>query len=150
MNIAESVSGLELKILDVNNKQHLEDYFYLLEKQKEEPNLGFEISEDYYNYSILYEHIILAYVNDVPVGYTSISIENETVYISMTYVVQEHRKNGIGRMLKEKQIELAKKLGAKSIETTVSKYNKASLRLQESSGFELKDIGEYYIAIKKV
>ncbi len=152
MNTTESISGLELKILDVKNKQQLEDYFYLLERQKEEQASGFEISEDYYNYSVLYEHIILAYVNDVPVGYTSGSKENKTFYVSMTYVVPEYRKNGIGRKLKERQEELAKRLGAESIETTVSKDNEASLRLQESSGFKLfpDSLRVSYKAVKKL
>ncbi len=162
MNIAESVSGLELKILDCVGCESFEDYVSLLisrnREKKEYLNLNYDRIKEYALEEYKVKQIILAYLNSLAVGFISGFLKRDPITSKLVYrssyifVLLNYRKNGIGRKLKEEQIELAKSLGAGSIETTVSEDNEASLRLQEKLGFKLfpDSLGVSYKAVKKL
>ncbi len=79
----------------------------------------------------------IAKIGRVGVGY-AVGLLRSDIYSSQgIYVSPDYRRNGIGLMLKQAQIDFAKSLRCERISTWVDDKNKASIELQRKAGFEL-------------
>ncbi|MBS3051371.1 MAG: GNAT family N-acetyltransferase [Candidatus Aenigmarchaeota archaeon] len=66
------------------------------------------------------------------------------------YVEPAHRNRGIGTLLKNAQIEHARKCYCEYIWSNVSENNKPSIRVQEKHGFEFERSGAGYVVTKSL
>lgn len=80
-------------------------------------------------------------VGDV-IGFCVGTIRNESVDIMVLYVVQELRRKGFGRILKEQMTKQAYQLGKKSITAFNSYSNPASLQLNQTMGWTITSTGK--------
>lgn len=91
---------------------------------------------------------LLALDRDEPVGYTGIKKETDRMFLSKLYVKEDHRGQGIGRLMFE---EIQKRSeGLDGIYLTVNKHNDVTIAIYRHMGFELidsvvTDIGGGYV-----
>ncbi len=88
--------------------------------------------------------------NNVPVGYMSVDILSETLFLSKFYVTEAERGKGYGRTMITYLETFAKEKNLNKISLTVNKYNTGSIKMYEKVGFVIsgtvvKDIGEGFI-----
>lgn len=96
---------------------------------------------------------IIAFENDIPVGYSSYSIKSETeknIYrLYKLYVAVDHQRKGIASTLLKYIIADIQPAGAKAIQLNVNRHN-PSVLFYKASGFtvwqeEILDIGDGYV-----
>jgi len=88
--------------------------------------------------------------DNVPLGYMSVDIHSETLFLSKFYVTEAERGKGYGRKIIAYLETLAKEKNLNKIALTVNKYNTGSIKMYEKVGFVIsgtmvKDIGEGFI-----
>lgn len=88
--------------------------------------------------------------DNVPLGYMSVNILSETLFLSKFYVTEAERGKGYGRKMIAYLEALAKEKNLNKIALTVNKYNTGSIKMYENVGFVIsgtmvKDIGEGFI-----
>lgn len=88
--------------------------------------------------------------NNVPVGYMSVDILSETLFLSKFYVTEAERGKGYGRTMITYLETFAKEKNLNKISLTVNKYNTGSIKMYEKVGFVIscsvvKEIGEGFI-----
>ncbi len=79
---------------------------------------------------------IVAKENDHIVGFAGIIITPIDVEITNIVTKKSNRKNGIGKRLLDKLIQMAKKINSKTISLEVNEKNDIAIHLYESYGFE--------------
>ena len=88
--------------------------------------------------------------DNVPVGYMSVNINLDTLFLSKFYVVSTERGKGYGKNMIAYLETLAKEKSLKKIALTVNKHNTGSIKMYEKVGFVIcgtavKDIGEGFV-----
>lgn len=88
--------------------------------------------------------------DNVPMGYMSVYILSETLFLSKFYVIEAERGKGYGRTMIAFLEALAKEKSLNKISLTVNKYNTGSIKMYEKVGFVVSgtvaiDIGEGFI-----
>lgn len=88
--------------------------------------------------------------NNVPVGYMSVELLSETLFLSKFYVIEAERGKGYGRTMIAYLEALAKEKNLNKISLTVNKHNTGSIKMYEKVGFVIsgtvvKNIGEGFI-----
>ncbi|SFZ91874.1 Ribosomal protein S18 acetylase RimI [Flaviramulus basaltis] len=115
---------------------------YMLKKFNSASAIENQIKEGFLFFYIIYDNI--------PVGYLSIKIETDYLFLSKFYVLKDFRGKGIGRYAFNFICELAVKFDLSSISLNVNKYNIDSIRAYEKLGFQkvramVTDIGKGFI-----
>lgn len=115
---------------------------YMLEKFQSVKAMTEQINNGYYYF--LSEH------DNVPVGYMSVNINVDTLFLSKFYVVSTERGKGYGRKMITYLESLAKERSLNKISLTVNKHNTGSIKMYEKVGFlicgtAVQDIGEGFI-----
>ena len=91
---------------------------------------------------------IVAIENETIVGFAGIIILPDDVEITNIVTKKSERKKGIGKLLLDKLIEMAKETGKDNISLEVNEKNNAAINLYKKAGFE--DVGrrkKYYKGI---
>lgn len=88
--------------------------------------------------------------NNVPLGYMSVDLLSETLFLSKFYITKSERGKGYGRKMIAYLEALAKEKNLNKIALTVNKYNTRSIKMYEKVGFVIsgtmvKDIGEGFV-----
>lgn len=88
--------------------------------------------------------------DNVPVGYMSVDMLLETLFLSKFYVTEAERGKGYGKTMITYLEALAKEKNLNKISLTVNKYNTGSIKMYEKVGFVISgtiviDIGEGFI-----
>ena len=120
-----------IKILKQDQIDYMLNKFYSTEKIQSEIEEG-----------IIWEML----TNDErPIGYLVCKIESDKLYISKIYLKAETRGKGLGKLLLNHAIELARQNGKNSIYLNVNKYNTDSIAFYERVGFVKIDEGVFDI-----
>ena len=119
------------KILSQEQIDYMLDLFYSEQKIKSELEEGFV-------WEMLWDE-------GKPIGYLVCKVESEKVYISKIYLKAETRGKGLGKLLLNRAIELAKQNQKNSIYLNVNKYNVDSIAFYERNGFTKIDEGVFDI-----
>jgi RimJ/RimL family protein N-acetyltransferase len=87
---------------------------------------------------------------NVPVGYMSVELLSDSVFLSKFYMTKSERGKGYGRRMIAYLEALAKEKDLHNISLTVNRYNTGSISMYEKVGFVIsgtvvKDIGEGFI-----
>ena len=97
----------------------------------------YKIDPEYYMFT--------AKLGDEAVGYW-IGHDNVAEFVSDgIFVKQEFRGRGLGKKIKERQIQFTRERGFDTITSRVAKSNVASIRVNEALGFESEDCGDHYL-----
>ena len=85
-----------------------------------------------------------------PVGYMSVDIKEEELFLSKIYVDSVNRRKGYGKEMLAFLENLAKEKNLEKISLTVNKYNTGSIKIYEKVGFVIcktvvKDIGKGFV-----
>jgi ribosomal protein S18 acetylase RimI-like enzyme len=120
-----------IKILSQAQIDYMLDLFYSKAKIKSELEEG-----------IVWEILI---ENEKPIGYLVCKIESEKVYISKIYLKVETRGKGLGKILLNRAVEIAKENNKKSIYLNVNKLNSDSIAFYKRNGFQKIDEGVFEI-----
>ena len=99
----------------------------------------------------LHHNFIVAYDENVPIGFASFSPKEEEVsvfHLHKIYILPHEQGSGTGKMLLDYVINAIKKRGATALTLNVNRYNKARY-FYEKRGFTIAhevdiDIGEGY------
>ena len=96
-----------------------------------------------------YEYYLISYMAE-PVGYISVKLMGNELFLSKFYIVKEKRGTGLGKEGLKFIVDRAKTLRANSVKLTVNKYNANSIKAYEKMGFinvgsVVADIGEGYV-----
>jgi len=88
--------------------------------------------------------------DNVAVGYINYRIEEEKVFLSKIYLLQDEAYRGLGQLMMNQVINYALANNKKSIYLTVNKNNKQAIHFYEKNGFknvksETFDIGNGYV-----
>ncbi len=81
------------------------------------------------------DEIVLVYMGNALVGYISCSLSNDIAKDAAIYILPEHRKKGIGKLILSKQIEDLRKKEIIQMFVEIRESNKASLFLFIGMGF---------------
>lgn len=120
-----------IKILSQEQIDFMLDKFYSTEKIKSEIEEG-----------VIWEMLM---DDEKPIGYLVCKIESNKLYISKIYLKAETRGKGLGKLLLNRAIELAKQNDKNSIYLNVNKYNTDSIAFYERVGFVKIDEGVFDI-----
>lgn len=120
-----------IKILSQEQIDYMLDKFYSTEKIKSEIEEG-----------IVWE---LLMDDEKPIGYLVCKIESDKLYISKIYLKAETRGKGLGKLLLNRAVELAKQHNKNSIYLNVNKHNTDSISFYERMGFVKIDEGVFDI-----
>ena len=115
---------------------------YMLEKYQSVEAM----SEQIKNGSIYF----LSEHNKLPIGYMSVNIETDTLFLSKLYVLESERCKGYGRQMIIHLELLSKEKNLNKISLTVNKHNTQSIKMYEKVGFVIsgkvvKDIGQGFV-----
>lgn len=115
---------------------------YMLEKYQSVEAM----SEQIKNGSIYF----LSEHNKLPIGYMSVNIETDTLFLSKLYVLEGERCKGYGRQMIIHLELLSKEKNLNKISLTVNKHNTQSIKMYEKVGFVIsgkvvKDIGQGFV-----
>lgn len=88
--------------------------------------------------------------DNVPVGYMSVNIRGEELFLSKIYVASVNRRKGFGREMVAFLENLARKKALNKISLTVNRYNTNSIQMYEKVGFSIcgsviQDIGNGFV-----
>jgi ribosomal-protein-alanine N-acetyltransferase len=137
-----------VEILDIKvRKIEPGDLFYIAEI--EEKVFGLDAFPFYYLFE-LYEKcrdfFLVADYKGLTIGYIVSCIENQSLHIHSVAVIEGFRGKGIGRMLLEETIKLAKSMGIEKILLEVSTQNTVAIALYEKFGFKRVGMRTNYYA----
>lgn len=104
---------------------------YMTDKFQSERAVFNQITNEGYEYYILYDNS--------PLGYISIKKENGRLFLSKFYILKGKRNKGYGRYVFEFVSEYCLKYNLKSIYLTVNKENKSSIEVYNHFGFKIVD-----------
>lgn len=115
---------------------------YMLEKFQSVETMYEQIKNGFQYFLIL--------VDNVPVGYMSVELLTDSVFLNKFYMTKSERGKGYGRRMIDYLEALAKEKGLHNISLTVNRYNTGSIAMYEKVGFVVsgtvvKDIGEGFI-----
>lgn len=115
---------------------------YMLEKFQSETAI-----EDQVNDGVLY--YLISY-RDKPVGYFSVSRQEEFLFLSKLYIEKSARGKGLGRAAISYMEKMAKDFDLKRIRLTVNKFNTNSIEAYQKMGFLnmdaiVQDIGNGFV-----
>lgn len=132
-----------IKILSQEQIDYMLDKFYSTEK------IQTEIEEGVI-WEMLMDDDLPAGRHEKPIGYLVCKVESDKLYISKIYLKAETRGKGLGKLLLNRAIDLAKQNGKNSIYLNVNKYNTDSISFYERNGFVkieegVFDIGNGYV-----
>ncbi len=102
---------------------------YMTDKFQSESAVFNQITNEGYEYYILYDNC--------PLGYISIKKENGRLFLSKFYILKEKRNKGYGRYVFEFLIEYCLTHNLKSIYLTVNKENESSIGIYKHFGFKV-------------
>lgn len=107
--------------------------------------------DDFWNYNILKEELnsqnscyIVAFLNNEIVGFAGIKFIVNEADIMNIVTKKTFRNQGIGNLLLENLIQLAKSLHLKSITLEVNEENAPAIHLYKKFGFEILGIRKNY------
>lgn len=107
--------------------------------------------DDFWNYNILKEELnsqnscyIVAFLNNEIVGFAGIKFIANEADIMNIVTKKTFRNQGIGKLLLENLIQLAKSLHLKSITLEVNEENAPAIHLYKKFGFEILGIRKNY------
>ncbi len=120
-----------IKILSQEQIDYMLDLFYSQEK------IQLELEE-----GVVWEMLMN---EGNPIGYLVCKIEMEKIYISKIYLKAETRGKGLGKLLLNRAIELARQNDKNSIYLNVNKNNTDSIVFYERNGFQKIDEGVFDI-----
>lgn len=88
--------------------------------------------------------------DNAPVGYMSVNITGEELFLSKIYVDSANRRKGYGREMVAFLEEMARKKALNNISLTVNRYNNDSIQMYEKVGFSIcgsvvQDIGNGFV-----
>lgn len=88
--------------------------------------------------------------DNVPVGYMSVNIHDDALFLSKFYVRKVDRGKGYGKKMIEYLESLTKDKNLNKISLTVNKYNTRSIKMYEKFGFSIcntivQDIGKGFV-----
>jgi ribosomal protein S18 acetylase RimI-like enzyme len=110
-----------------------------------------------YNYETMYKmfdemlqkdsiYSLIAYSSNQPVGYVILVVRNydnplfceghKSIYIDQMCVIEEHRNEGVGKIMMEKVKEFSQVKGIKRIELSVWADNVNAIKFYEKMGFD--------------
>ena len=115
---------------------------YMLNKFQTAKVIETQVSEGYQYYIISQK--------DSPAGYFAIRKDNDALFLSKLYVLQDFRGQGIGKLAMKYIENEANKFNCNTISLTVNKYNTNSIKVYEKIGFKntgavVMDIGNGYV-----
>ena len=115
---------------------------YMLEKFQSVDAIAKQIDNGFLYF--LCEH------DNAPVGYMSVNIRGEELFLSKIYVASTNRRKGYGREMVAFLEELARKKALNKISLTVNRYNTNSIQMYEKVGFSIcgsvtQDIGNGFV-----
>ncbi|GIT97660.1 GNAT family N-acetyltransferase [Sulfurovum sp. TSL1] len=115
---------------------------YMLEKFQSVETMMEQIKNGFQYFLILDDN--------VPVGYMSVELLSDSVFLSKFYMTKSARGKGYGRRMIAYLETLAKEKDLHTISLTVNRYNTGSITMYEKVGFVVsgtvvKDIGEGFI-----
>lgn len=88
--------------------------------------------------------------NNEPIGYMSVNIKGEELFLSKFYIASANRGKGYGREMVAFLEDLAKDKGLSKISLTVNIHNTDSIKMYEKVGFHIcgtvvQDIGNGFV-----
>jgi len=115
---------------------------YMLDKFQSAKSIKKQIEDGF-------EYFIIFY-NDIPVAYTAIKQEADTLFLSKIYVLSDYRGEKIGKSSMLFIEEKAKTYNLLKIRLTVNKHNTNAIKAYEKLGFKnmraiVQDIGNGFI-----
>ena len=115
---------------------------YMLEKFQTVKAMKKQVVNEYEYYTVFHE--------ELPVGYMSIKLETDHLFLSKIYVLSAYRGKGIGKRAIDFIQEKAKTHHLSKIRLTVNKYNTNTIKAYEKMGFKnikalVQDIGNGFI-----
>ncbi|MCK5815927.1 MAG: GNAT family N-acetyltransferase [Flavobacteriaceae bacterium] len=115
---------------------------YMLEKFQTIEAIENQLKENYQYYVLLFDKN--------PVGYLSVLVKDNSLFLSKIYVLKSDRGKGIGKFAMGFIQNKAKELKLNSIVLTVNKYNSNAIKAYEKMGFEkigelVQDIGGGFV-----
>lgn len=116
---------------------------YMVEKFQSAEAMKNQISQEGYEYYLIHS-------DENPVGYISIKLKEDDLFLSKLYLLKECRGKGFGSEALAFIVGRAGELHANSISLTVNKNNINSIRAYEKMGFQnlgpiVTDIGNGYV-----
>ena len=120
-----------IKIISQQQIDYMLDLFYSSEKIQSEIEEG-----------VIWEMLI---DEGNPIGYLVCKIESDKLYISKIYLKAETRGKGLGKLLLNRAVELAKQHHKNPIYLNVNKHNMDSISFYERMGFVKIDEGVFDI-----
>lgn len=103
---------------------------YMLGKFQSEDAMKRQMEQEGYTY-------LLALDGDEPMGYTGFKKETNRMFLSKLYVKEDHRGQGIGRLMFEEIKRRSE--GLDDIYLTVNKHNDVTIAIYRHMGFEQTD-----------
>lgn len=77
--------------------------------------------------------------DNAPLGYMSVNIRGEELFLSKIYVASVNRRKGYGKEMVAFLEDLAREKALNKISLTVNRYNTNSIRMYEKVGFNISD-----------
>ena len=107
--------------------------------------------DNFWTYQILKEELesenssyLIARMNDEIIGFAGIKVVLDEADIMNIVIKKNYRNQGIGTLLLENLISLAKKLNLKSLSLEVSEKNLPAIHLYQKFGFESLGVRKNY------
>lgn len=107
--------------------------------------------DNFWTYQILKEELesenssyLIARMNDEFIGFAGIKVVLDEADIMNIVIKKNYRNQGIGTLLLENLISLAKKLNLKSLSLEVSEKNLPAIHLYQKFGFESLGVRKNY------
>ena len=104
---------------------------YMTDKFQSESAISYQISNDGYEYYILFDK--------KPLGYIAIKKEETRLFLSKLYILKEERGKGYSRLVFDFLYEYTLRNNLKSIYLTVNKENESSISVYNHIGFKITD-----------
>lgn len=116
---------------------------YMVEKFQSYDAILNQYKNENYTYYFIYK-------NEQKAGYFGVSEKSDHMFLSKLYIKKEFRHQGIGAAAFEKIKEIAKDKNYKTIQLTVNKYNKNTIKAYDKWGFKtidsvVTDIGNGFV-----
>lgn len=116
---------------------------YMVEKFQSSSAIQNQVKNENYRYYFIT-------VEGINAGYFGVSFKKDYLFLSKLYIKKDYRHSGIGTKAFEKIKEIAVQDNYKSIQLTVNKYNKNTIKAYDKWGFKtidsvVSDIGSGFV-----
>jgi ribosomal protein S18 acetylase RimI-like enzyme len=116
---------------------------YMLTRFQSESAIASQIEDERYIYYLIYADFL-------PVGYLSVQVRQDTLFLSKIYILKEHRGQGYAREAMRIIEREAHENNRETISLTVNRENTDSIEIYKSLGFRIsgtkvQDIGMGYV-----